>query len=634
MRVWFDQNLMAARRWAEGFLLAPEYLWLLWFIPIIILLYLLKLRRTSVLVPSNLLWYKSLQDLTANAPFQRLRKNLLLLLQLIILIALAAGAARPFFKTEGATGQSLCVLLDHSASMQTLEGDGARLDLAKEKALELVRDMDKGDKMMVVSFADKAGVLCELTDDRSRLRQAIANITPTDSATHIRDAILLAHSLKLTVQDLHVIVISDGRIADLEEITARAYDLSYLQVGASQNNLGLIAFSLRDPLEGQGGERQCFMLMHNASDQAITTTLSLYLDATVLAAEELTVPPGQDYELVYAMPEIEEGLLRAELSHDDDFPLDDMAWLAVRPDSKVRVLLVADASSNAAYVLQRVLLPDSRVELSLIAPDGFASSSDYDLTIFNNFAPETLPEGSLLFLNAVPPVPDIEDAGELAMPPILATDKEHPVMRFLNPANVSIAKARQINLPQGARSLVSTAGGPLIADVSRGGQQILMTTFDIAGSDWPLRLSFPLFFQNLISWIPRSALGTDVSVAAGAPIPILPEPEVDVATVTAPDGTATQVRLDPLRPVYYAGTDQLGPYDVTVGEDHTLFAVNLLSKNESMTGPADSLTIGRGEFAAEQGSVKQNQELWRWFILAALVVLTLEWWIYVRRAWL
>ncbi|MCL4218178.1 MAG: hypothetical protein KJ052_14405, partial [Candidatus Hydrogenedentes bacterium] len=169
---------------------------------------------------------------------------------------------------------------------------------------------------------------------------------------------------------------------------------------------------------------------------------------------------------------------------------------------------------------------------------------------------------------------------------------------------------------------------------SCGGQQILMTTFDIAGSDWPLRLSFPLFFQNLISWIPRSALGTDVSVAAGAPIPILPEPEVDVATVTAPDGTATQVRLDPLRPVYYAGTDQLGPYDVTVGEDHTLFAVNLLSKNESMTGPADSLTIGRGEFAAEQGSVKQNQELWRWFILAALVVLTLEWWIYVRRAWL
>ena len=114
--------------------MTPAFLWFLAVLPVILILYLLKLRRTEVVISSTLLWLKSLQDLTANAPFQRLRKNLLLLLQLLIALALALALARPYLRAEMLPGQYICLLIDRSASMQTQEKAGTRLDLARESA--------------------------------------------------------------------------------------------------------------------------------------------------------------------------------------------------------------------------------------------------------------------------------------------------------------------------------------------------------------------------------------------------------------------------------------------------------------------------------------------------------------------
>ena len=54
----------------------------------IILLYILRLRRRETVVSSNFLWQQILRDNEANTPWQRLRRNILLLLQLIILALL------------------------------------------------------------------------------------------------------------------------------------------------------------------------------------------------------------------------------------------------------------------------------------------------------------------------------------------------------------------------------------------------------------------------------------------------------------------------------------------------------------------------------------------------------------------
>src|SRR6266849_10076940 len=85
-------------------------------IPVVILFYLLKRKRVLKLVSSTLLWQKFLAETQASAPFQRLRKNWLLILQIILLTLAVLALARPFFATRTKPAQLTVVILDASAS--------------------------------------------------------------------------------------------------------------------------------------------------------------------------------------------------------------------------------------------------------------------------------------------------------------------------------------------------------------------------------------------------------------------------------------------------------------------------------------------------------------------------------------
>src|SRR2546426_9685746 len=81
---------------------------LIWLLPmagLIILMYILKLRRKDVVVSSTFLWRQVIRDVQANAPFQKLRKNLLLFLQLLAALLLVLALTRPFWRGKGIGGR-------------------------------------------------------------------------------------------------------------------------------------------------------------------------------------------------------------------------------------------------------------------------------------------------------------------------------------------------------------------------------------------------------------------------------------------------------------------------------------------------------------------------------------------------
>ena len=114
-------------------------------VPALVSLYFLKLKRKRMVIPSTLLWQRAVQDLQVNAPFQKIKNNLLLWIQLLLLLALLIAMARPTQDAFADPGQRVVIVIDHSASMNATDIDGkTRLEEAKRRALQIIDQLDAG----------------------------------------------------------------------------------------------------------------------------------------------------------------------------------------------------------------------------------------------------------------------------------------------------------------------------------------------------------------------------------------------------------------------------------------------------------------------------------------------------------
>ena len=107
--------------------LYPAGAWALLSLAVITALYLLKRQSVQKTAPSLLLWQKAAADQTASRPFQKLKKNILYFLQLLLALLLTAALMRPAV-SGGVTGETV-LIFDLSASMQAQVNGESRLFL-------------------------------------------------------------------------------------------------------------------------------------------------------------------------------------------------------------------------------------------------------------------------------------------------------------------------------------------------------------------------------------------------------------------------------------------------------------------------------------------------------------------------
>ena len=163
--------------------------------PLIVLLYFLRLKRKPVAVSSTYLWKKSIEDLHVNRLMQWLRRNVLLLLQLLAVLTLIYAALGPRLHGTLAGGRHYILVIDNSASMAATDVQKDRLTWAKGEALKEIDAATDADFGMVIAFNSTAEIRQSYTNNRAELKNAVAAIEPTSRPTRIDEALSLAASL-------------------------------------------------------------------------------------------------------------------------------------------------------------------------------------------------------------------------------------------------------------------------------------------------------------------------------------------------------------------------------------------------------------------------------------------------------
>lgn len=654
-------------------------------VPSLLLLYFLKLRRKEHPFASTLLWKKSVQDLQVNAPFQRLRRNLLLFLQLAALLALVLAFARPVSFHKTSTAENTLLLIDHSASMNVKDADGGRtrLEEAKRRAIEQIDSLPKNGRASVITFDSSAQVVQNLTDDRQALRNAVHGIASTDQPTQLQMGYQLAEAAvpvnpenmkdgQASAPDLYVY--SDGRVLDSDKLSFRG-KVTYEKIGSDKTgNVGIVALSARRNYE-RPNEVTVFARLANFGPEPVTADLELSvaeLDPNNPGEEKFV--SRQIRETATLVPDRWDDQKRKELeaagtvTRDSvEFRLELLSAAVIRVQQKSKTNDLLDVDDTA----QVVVPPPRRLSVALVTPgDNFfiekaiaalglerpvvMSQTDYDakvpkdfdVIVFDRIAPKVLPEnGNFVYFGSLPPNTALKQKVSDVGVPLVAEDvgvldwkRDHPILRTLNVSKVFAAEAMKLDVPEDAELLIEGTTTPLLVLYRQSRQTHLVCAFDLLQSNWPMRETFPYFLYNTMQFL---SLGSEMDIREGytpGAMPRIPRGNLVRADAKAtevkligPDRTQT-VRVPDSGDFVLPPLNHVGLYRTEPSiPQYERLAVNLLDPNESNVLPSNIAPGSVG--SVDSSSQARSRFEWWWWLVAcvALPLLMIEWWVYTRR---
>ncbi len=606
--------------------LAPIAFWFAAAIPVVILFYLLKRKRVVRLVPSTLLWQKFLAETQASAPFQRLRHNWLLILQILLLLLAIVALARPFLAGRAVSSGLQVLILDASASMQSTDEAPSRFEKARAAALQWVDTLRDTDQMVVLQAAATTEVKLSRVSEKAELRRAIQGCAVADSPTRLAEALKMAESLTRDLPEAEIHLFSDGAAPDLGDFENKGLRLVFHRVGQRGQNVGIIALDVRANPEDPR-ERAVFTSVANYSTNAVETQLELWFEGQLLQTRTLQLPATNTVAQVFVSGQERDGVFAVRLAAADDLAVDNEAMMVSLLPQPVRVMLVTSGNR----FLEKALGAVAGVELAVVN-DLRDSKPPADLVVLDDVTPSVWPEANTLAFRTAA-TNWFEQRVAVEGPAIVGLRTTHPLVRFVTFDNVLIGEALEVKPPSWSVAIAETAQRALIVAGEIDRRRVIWVGFNVTRSTWVQRVSFPIFMANAVEWLnPAAVNATQLAVRAGDAFRWALPPGQTNAVVTLPDGGKRAVGLDPqAREVVFGETQRRGVYELEYGTNRMKFCVNLLDAVESDNGPRAELEFGKFGKVAATTARRANLEIWRWVLAVGLGVLLFEWWFYHKR---
>jgi hypothetical protein len=579
---------------------------------LVVLLYLLRPSPRRLTVSSGMLWERVLRSRKRRP--ERWRWWLSLLLALTIALALALALTRPELAAVSGAARELVIVVDNSATMTARTGDGnTRFERAVLLAREAIEEGGPGSRFMVAdtlrqiatpSFQDRDAALVSLR--RLKAQPVGAPVFPD-----------VARPLDARA-DLQVLFVTDG-------VGGVVPPTSVKTVSAFQpaDNVGIGAFDVR-PVPGDPARYQAFVEVLNASPGAKRVELrisgagakpvtrTIQLGGNARAAESLDVSA------------FDGGVLRAAVETPSDaFDLDNAAYALLPMKRLVRIALVTRGSTTLAQALR--LIP--RVQVTVMAPERYASARGFDAMVFDRFAPKVQPTVPSLLIrpNWVQWLPaQAGETGELALD---RWDPVHPLFRDLSLRDVAVDKAAALRPGPASRDVggfirviaAAPRDQPLILAASAGARWAQLA-FALEDSNFAQLASFPVFLSNAVDWM----TGEPPALVRGLGRVRLPLRDARVSDLA---GTRIVAASAPGATLFDA--NEPGVYTASALEQRLRVVVNALDPRLTLLNASPLAEVPRDTEQAPRAGMRTDT--WVLLLIAAVALLCLEWIAFHRR---
>jgi hypothetical protein len=572
-------------------------------------LFYMKIRAPRVAVPSLLLWQRVLDEAREMTLWERIRKTVSWLVIMAIGVMLVLAMLRPAPSVTAAGGGRRLIILDSSWSMGTRTSAGeTRWDRAIAEARALIQS-SAGDEVAVATTAD--GLVEGPTTDAVLLEAALDRLVPAGGEDS--DWPKLAN-----VSKVHFL--TDGTvpraIADLE---AAGADVVVQSVFEAAPNVAITAFEVFEPGDPEA-QAEGYLELANYSAEPQTARLVVTRGTREVGDVQIDLAAGEAVRQIVALGTDGDARVRARIiAPDNALAVDDeaVAWI-----SRAETLAVTVVSAEPGFL--KVLfdrLPGMRV--TYIAPgvyDQPRQGAEHVL-VFDHWVPPTAPTTPALFVSPML-TPGTEWLGTSRdeSKPEWATADRHPVLRGVDPATVTLDRARSVESDTWTPVARSATGVPLVSVRESVDTRGVMLGFGFleAESNVALQPAFPVLVVNALEWLGRPTLAGQLRpgvVAVDAALTRVISAHGDTLPITA-FGDAQLVRFP-----------EPGLYLAEGGGMRTTFAVNVGDpqvSNVARTSLSEAVQ-------AQSAAARENDPWWPWIVGLAFVLVLVEWWTWHRR---
>ncbi|OPJ63071.1 vWA domain-containing protein [Clostridium oryzae] len=593
-------------------LLYLNALWFLLLVPLLVLLYILKQRFQEKEVSSLYLWRQAVKDAEASTPFQKLRKNMLFFIQLLILLFLILALCQPFIPYSNNSYQNIIIVIDTSGSMSASMDNSTRIEEAKKRAEDMVRNLAGNSKVTLITAGKNTKVLINNSQSRQQILDTIKAIRCENSKGNINTSYSLVNSIAYQLKEYKVIYFSDRNV-DLKDLNAQAINIG---LNVSNVSLDYISYSMdNDKLD-------VMVRVKNHNSREVNQEICIYGEHKAIGLKDVKLRANQLKTVYFSKLPGGSKYIYAQLEKADGLEQDNRIYTVIRQSDTPKILL----NTSGNMFIEKAINSIKNVDLYKTANSG-AVKGKYDLYIFDNQFPRKLPEeGNIIIVNPSKSVGLFNVSTEYKGGNAIISSNR--LTRYMDKTDIAVSKFKAVKTPYWANTLFKIHGEEAGFEGEYKGKKIMVLGFDFHNTNMPLTTNFPIFINNVINDMVKVESEGAKQYSCGDDIKLYPKSDAEHITVVDPGNKTHRINVK-YAEENYRSTNKPGIYKIiqsASGKNISRLAAVNFPTSES------SLAVGQSKDNIEKvqkvNGVGLN--LRNYLIYAVLLLIMVEWFVYKR----